>query len=105
MGAGRLRRRAHQHYRIHVGRGEGRGMGDAAAHPAHRAHAHALDLGAAAGLRLHRHHDRGNLAALTQTNTKRLLAYSSIAHVGYMLLGLIASDGRRNSARTASRAS
>src|SRR5579863_1410280 len=31
-----------------------------------------------------------NLAALSQTNTKRLLAYSSIAHVGYMLLGLIA---------------
>src|SRR2546423_3350043 len=30
-----------------------------------------------------------NLAALTQTNLKRLLAYSSIAHVGYMLLGLI----------------
>jgi NADH-quinone oxidoreductase subunit N len=32
----------------------------------------------------------GNLAALTQTNLKRLLAYSSISHVGYMLLGLIA---------------
>jgi NADH-quinone oxidoreductase subunit N len=32
----------------------------------------------------------GNLAALTQTNTKRLLAYSSISHVGYMLLGLVA---------------
>lgn len=32
----------------------------------------------------------GNLAAITQTNLKRLLAYSSIAHVGYMLLGLIA---------------
>jgi NADH-quinone oxidoreductase subunit N len=31
-----------------------------------------------------------NLAALSQTNTKRLLAYSSIAHVGYMLLGLVA---------------
>ncbi len=31
-----------------------------------------------------------NLAALTQTNTKRMLAYSSIAHVGYMLLGLVA---------------
>jgi NADH-quinone oxidoreductase subunit N len=31
-----------------------------------------------------------NLAALTQNNMKRLLAYSSIAHVGYMLLGLIA---------------
>lgn len=31
-----------------------------------------------------------NLAALTQTNLKRLLGYSSIAHVGYMLLGLVA---------------
>ena len=31
-----------------------------------------------------------NLAALTQNNTKRLLAYSSIAHVGYILLGVIA---------------
>jgi NADH-quinone oxidoreductase subunit N len=31
-----------------------------------------------------------NLAALTQNNMKRLLAYSSIAHVGYMLLGLVA---------------
>ena len=39
----------------------------------------------------------GNLAAITETNTKRLLAYSSIAHVGYMLLGLIASDGQTNS--------
>jgi len=27
----------------------------------------------------------GNLAALTQTNVKRLLAYSSISHVGYIL--------------------
>ncbi|MGO9519733.1 MAG: NADH-quinone oxidoreductase subunit N [Candidatus Korobacteraceae bacterium] len=32
----------------------------------------------------------GNFAALTQTNTKRLLAYSSIAHVGYMLLAFVA---------------
>ena len=31
-----------------------------------------------------------NLAAMTQDNLKRLLAYSSIAHVGYMLLGLVA---------------
>ena len=38
----------------------------------------------------------GNLAAITQTNTKRLLAYSSIAHVGYMMLGLVASDGVAN---------
>jgi NADH-quinone oxidoreductase subunit N len=33
-----------------------------------------------------------NLAALTQNNLKRLLAYSSIAHVGYMLLGLVGGD-------------
>ena len=39
----------------------------------------------------------GNFAAITETNLKRLLAYSSIAHVGYMLLGLIASDGQTNS--------
>ncbi len=32
----------------------------------------------------------GNLAALTQTNLKRLLAYSSISHVGYILLGIVA---------------
>ena len=32
----------------------------------------------------------GNLAALSQTNIKRLLAYSSIAHGGYALLGIIA---------------
>ena len=31
----------------------------------------------------------GNLAALTQTNVKRLLAYSSISHVGYILLGVV----------------
>ena len=30
----------------------------------------------------------GNLAALSQTNFKRLLAYSSIAHAGFLLLGL-----------------
>jgi len=31
----------------------------------------------------------GNLAALWQTNIKRLLAYSSIAHAGYILIGLV----------------
>jgi NADH-quinone oxidoreductase subunit N len=35
----------------------------------------------------------GNLAALTQTNVKRLLAYSSISHVGFILLGLVAGNG------------
>jgi len=33
----------------------------------------------------------GNLAALGQTNIKRLLAYSSIAHAGYALIGLVAN--------------
>lgn len=31
----------------------------------------------------------GNLAALTQSNVKRMMAYSSIAHAGYMLIGLV----------------
>ena len=32
----------------------------------------------------------GNVVALAQSNLKRMLAYSSIAHVGYMLVGLVA---------------
>ena len=32
----------------------------------------------------------GNVAAVTQTNIKRMLAYSSIAHAGYMLIGIVA---------------
>lgn len=37
----------------------------------------------------------GNLAALRQTSLKRMLAFSSIAHAGYMLMGLVAgtADG------------
>ncbi|MEZ3187012.1 NADH-quinone oxidoreductase subunit NuoN [Pseudomonas sp. LM13] len=35
----------------------------------------------------------GNLLALNQNNLKRLLGYSSIAHFGYLLVALIASDG------------
>jgi len=34
----------------------------------------------------------GNLVALAQTNIKRLLAYSSIAHAGYALIGLVANN-------------
>ena len=36
----------------------------------------------------------GNLAALPQTNVKRLLAYSSIAHAGYLLVAVVAFSGR-----------
>jgi NADH-quinone oxidoreductase subunit N len=32
----------------------------------------------------------GNVAALTQTNMKRLLAYSSIAHAGFLMMGVVA---------------
>src|SRR5262245_63275022 len=31
----------------------------------------------------------GNLAAIAQTNIKRMLAYSTISHMGFMLLGLL----------------
>ena len=33
----------------------------------------------------------GNLGALTQSNIKRMLAYSSIAHAGYLLIGVVAA--------------
>jgi NADH-quinone oxidoreductase subunit N len=35
----------------------------------------------------------GNLAALRQRSVKRMLAYSSIAHSGYLLVAVIAGDG------------
>jgi NADH-quinone oxidoreductase subunit N len=41
----------------------------------------------------------GNIVAITQNNIKRLMAYSSISHVGYILLGLVAAvniDGSLN---------
>jgi NADH-quinone oxidoreductase subunit N len=34
----------------------------------------------------------GNLVALRQTNLKRILAYSSIAHAGYLLIAILARD-------------
>jgi NADH-quinone oxidoreductase subunit N len=36
----------------------------------------------------------GNVAALTQSNLKRMLAYSSIAHAGYLLIGLVAGTSK-----------
>jgi NADH-quinone oxidoreductase subunit N len=38
----------------------------------------------------------GNVLAISQTNIKRMLAYSSIAHIGYMLLGIIAGPDSVN---------
>jgi NADH-quinone oxidoreductase subunit N len=40
----------------------------------------------------------GNIAALTQSNLKRMLAYSSIAHAGYLLIGVAAGTPRGVSA-------
>ena len=40
----------------------------------------------------------GNVLALLQTNIKRLFAYSSIAHIGYLLVALIASGEFREEA-------
>ena len=40
----------------------------------------------------------GNVAAVTQTNVKRMLAYSSIAHAGYVLIGIVAGTARGISA-------
>ncbi|MBM4049278.1 MAG: NADH-quinone oxidoreductase subunit N, partial [Planctomycetes bacterium] len=34
----------------------------------------------------------GNLMAIPQNNVKRLFAYSSIAHIGYILIGLVVAD-------------
>jgi NADH-quinone oxidoreductase subunit N len=36
----------------------------------------------------------GNLVAIVQSNIKRMLAYSSIAHAGYALVGMVAGDWR-----------
>ncbi len=44
----------------------------------------------------------GNTMALRQTNLKRVLAYSSIAHSGYMLVGLIAAHGAAGRGEAAS---
>ena len=44
----------------------------------------------------------GNLAAYGQTNIKRMLAYSSIAHAGYALIGVVAAGRLEHSSGLAS---
>ena len=41
----------------------------------------------------------GNLAAIAQTNLKRMLAYSTIAQIGFMLLGFTPTVIRGNTCR------
>jgi len=40
----------------------------------------------------------GSLSAIVQTDVKRMLAYSSISHAGFILLGVIAASDRGTSA-------
>jgi NADH-quinone oxidoreductase subunit N len=42
----------------------------------------------------------GNFAAIAQSNIKRMLAYSSIAHAGYILMGLVAASSPNSTLRT-----
>lgn len=44
----------------------------------------------------------GNIVALVQTNVKRMLAYSSIAHAGYALIGVVAAGRIEHSSGIAS---
>ena len=102
--------RADAHHRVSVGRVEGRVVCDAAAHlhrePAddarvagrerepgvlgHRRSAGACMFYVLAVVTM----TVGNFAALTQSNLKRMLAYSSIAHAGYLLIGVVAGTAR-----------
>ena len=41
----------------------------------------------------------GSVVALTQTDVKRMLAYSSIAHAGFLLTGVVATDASTRTAR------
>ena len=105
VGARRVRRRAHAGHRLHGGGREGGGVrrhrarcsGTAFASPVLSSTspgwANVLVAGAAITMTL------GNLAALRQENVKRMLAYSSIAHAGYLLVGVVALRARRRRAR------
>ena len=92
VGAGRVRRRAHADHGVHQrGVEDGQLRAAAAAVPLRVSGRCAwtgsmLIAGVAiASLTI------GNFAAITQTNVKRMLAYSSISHVGYILLGMVAA--------------
>lgn len=41
----------------------------------------------------------GNISAVAQTNVKRMLAYSSIGHAGYILMGVLAAGGAAGASR------
>ena len=95
LDSGRIPGLAHADYRLSLGRPEGRRLRDRPA-PLRRPRSGPLRADwlpvvivlAAATMTL------GNLVAISQDNVKRMLAYSSIAHTGYILVGLAAYAGR-----------
>ena len=93
VGAGCLRRRADFSHRISFHRLKGRELRALCAH-LHRSARTACALtgrrcsGLVAAITIM----VGNWAAVTQENSKRLLAYSSISNAGYLLLGLVAGN-------------
>ena len=92
VGARRLRGRAHLGHRLHRHRLQGRRLRRAPARAPRRRSARRpgrLD-DAASGCSPSLSMTFGNVVAIAQQNLKRMLAYSSIAHVGYMLVGVVA---------------
>ena len=93
--AGRLRGRAGHRHRLHVHRREGGGVCRVRARvplgvrAVQRDWAPVVAVLAAATMIL------GTVVGVAQSNLKRMLAYSSIAHGGYLLVGLVAANSGR----------
>ena len=112
LDAGRLRGRAHTRHGLYGGRAEGRRAsprscafsssasrssppppGRRAAGQANSAWVSALVVMAIITMTV------GNIVAIVQNNVKRMLAYSSIAHAGYALVGFIAAGAAADAAQ------
>ena len=94
VGARRLRGRAHHRHRAHVRGGEGgRLRRRSCACSCRRCPRLAGEWQPAVAVLAIVTMVMGNLGALAQTNLKRMLAYSSVAHAGYLLTALVAGAG------------
>jgi NADH-quinone oxidoreductase subunit N len=94
VGARRVRRRADADHGVPVGRLEGGVVRDAAADFPRGAARIERRLARAVLGAVDRHDDGRQLRRVTQSNMKRMLAYSSIAHAGYLLMGVVAGTSR-----------
>ena len=90
--AGRLRRRADPGDRLHVGRPKAAGFAAIDPDPGPGARPAARRLALLIAVLALLTMAFGNIVAIAQRNIKRMLAYSSIAHTGYMLVGLAAYE-------------